>query len=261
MWRLSCGVWSGLRATPALAAGDFLPPEQAFRLTVSRDGAAGAPALGDQRRLLSVSQAAEGRRQAGGQRSGNRIFCEWYSVPLVDDLGRSVGILSLSQDITERRQTRKQLDYLAYYRCIVDPLTDLPNRTLLEDRVSRNLIEAQRHGMLVAAVFLGIDGFKIVNGTMGQDAGDQNDASTVKAIIAMARSLRLKVIAEGVELRGQLEYLTVEGGHEVQGYYFGKPRTARIFPISRPRGGSRFPAHISPRFINAATFPNIMRAG
>lgn len=101
-------------------------------------------------------------------RSGKQIYCEWYSIPLADDLGRPVGILSLSQDITERRQTRQQLDYLAYY----DSLTGLPNRTLLEDRLSRSMIEAQRHGVLTALIYLGIDRFKVVNDTMGQDVGD-----------------------------------------------------------------------------------------
>lgn len=101
-------------------------------------------------------------------RNGNRICCEWYSMPLFDDRGQPAGILCLAQDITERRQTRQQLDYLAYY----DPLTGLPNGSLLEDRVSRSMIEAQRRGSLVAVIFLGIDRFKAVNDTLGHDVGD-----------------------------------------------------------------------------------------
>lgn len=144
-----------------------------------RDEAIGRPVdllvPADQREQVSrianvLLAGAEGTRTVheAVTRSGDRIWCEWYSIPLFDDLGRAAGILCLSQDITERRQTREQLDYLAYY----DPLTGLPNRTLLEDRISRSMIEAQRHGMLVAVIFLGIDRFKAVNDTMGHDAGD-----------------------------------------------------------------------------------------
>ena len=51
----------------------------------------------------------------------------------------------------------------------------------------------------------------------------EDDATIVEAIIAMGRSLRLQVIAEGVENREQLEFLKQRGCHEMQGYYFSRP--------------------------------------
>jgi EAL domain-containing protein (putative c-di-GMP-specific phosphodiesterase class I) len=52
---------------------------------------------------------------------------------------------------------------------------------------------------------------------------DVDDAAITTAIIAMARGLNLKVIAEGVETRAQLEFLNSLGCHEAQGYHLGRP--------------------------------------
>ena len=55
---------------------------------------------------------------------------------------------------------------------------------------------------------------------------DANDAAIVEAVIAMARSLKLEVIAEGVETHIQLQYLIDHGCTEIQGYFFSRPRVA-----------------------------------
>src|SRR5262249_40352882 len=72
------------------------------------------------------------------------------------------------REVTMRRQTEEKLRIVATH----DPLTALPNRTLLHDRLSHALAKAQRHGRQLAALFIGLDRFKSVNDTLGHEAGD-----------------------------------------------------------------------------------------
>jgi EAL domain-containing protein (putative c-di-GMP-specific phosphodiesterase class I) len=74
-----------------------------------------------------------------------------------------------------------------------------------------------------------IDTLKIDQGFVRDLATNSDDASIVTAVIGMARSLRMRVTAEGVETAEQLAFLQQQHCPEAQGYYFSKPRTAREF--------------------------------
>jgi len=71
-----------------------------------------------------------------------------------------------------------------------------------------------------------IDSLKIDRSFVTELPGNQDDATIAHAIITMAHALRLKVVAEGVETRAQLEFLTANGCDEIQGYYFSRPLPA-----------------------------------
>src|SRR5262249_27329766 len=67
-----------------------------------------------------------------------------------------------------------------------------------------------------------IDAIKIDRSFIQGLPGDADDATLTKAIIAMVHSLRLKIVAEGVETREQVEFLSRHGCDEIQGYYFSQ---------------------------------------
>jgi len=88
--------------------------------------------------------------------------------PLEGNGGPSVVVASLT-DVTERRRAEQQVAFLAYH----DPLTELPNRTLLAEHLEQGLARARRYGRSVALLYIDLDGFKLVNDSFGHAAGDE----------------------------------------------------------------------------------------
>lgn len=102
-------------------------------------------------------------------RDGRMITCEWFNAWLPEQPGEPREIVSLANDITERKRLEEQIRQLAYF----DPLTRLPNRRLLHDRLPRVLAAAKRDGAHGALMFLDLDNFKPLNDTHGHEIGDR----------------------------------------------------------------------------------------
>jgi diguanylate cyclase (GGDEF)-like protein/PAS domain S-box-containing protein len=87
----------------------------------------------------------------------------------VDSDARVKGTYGVARDITERKQAEELIKFQAYH----DLLTRLPNRTLLEDRLSLAITQAHRNKQKLAVMFLDLDRFKWVNDTLGHTTGDR----------------------------------------------------------------------------------------
>ena len=88
---------------------------------------------------------------------------------LRDERGTLIGRVLCVQDVTAQKHLEEELRQAALF----DPLTNLPNRRLLRDRVVHALAHRARRGTGVAAVFVDLDRFKEVNDAFGHDVGDQ----------------------------------------------------------------------------------------
>jgi EAL domain-containing protein (putative c-di-GMP-specific phosphodiesterase class I) len=74
-----------------------------------------------------------------------------------------------------------------------------------------------------------VDSLKVDQSFVHEISSQRNDAAIVRAVISMGNSLKKRVIAEGVETREQMDFLTAEGCEEAQGYYFNRPMVADQF--------------------------------
>ncbi len=93
--------------------------------------------------------------------------------------GVAEGAVVAHENITERKLAEEATAHLALH----DPLTDLPNRRLLRDRLENSLSRAAREGTAVAVLYLDLEGFKAVNDELGHEAGD-------RLLVAVAGRLR-----------------------------------------------------------------------
>lgn len=92
--------------------------------------------------------------------------------------------ITTARDITERKEAEHRISYMASH----DALTNLPNRTLLLDRIQQTLTQNQRRNQKAAVLFIDLDKFKIVNDTLGHDVGDLLLKEAASRLVAEVRS-------------------------------------------------------------------------
>ncbi|HOG11366.1 MAG: PAS domain S-box protein [Smithellaceae bacterium] len=103
------------------------------------------------------------------RKDGSARYAEISGFPLHNSKGEIVGFRGIGRDITERKKSEERIQYLATH----DGLTGLPNRILFNQLLQRALQSAKRYQRMFAMFFIDLDRFKMINDTLGHDAGDQ----------------------------------------------------------------------------------------
>ncbi|MBZ0223430.1 MAG: EAL domain-containing protein [Dokdonella sp.] len=117
------------------------------------------------------------------RRANGACFPAEVTLARIDMQGRPV-LYCVWRDISRRKQIERQVHELAYF----DPLTHLPNRRLLHDRIDQALTNSARDGSHGALIFLDLDEFKWVNDTEGHDAGDRLLVDVGRRLLGMVRA-------------------------------------------------------------------------
>ncbi|MGH3088148.1 MAG: diguanylate cyclase domain-containing protein [Rubrobacteraceae bacterium] len=137
--------------------------------------------------LASASRHVRGAAEGGARnvetsldrRCGRKVELEATIIPTGNGVA---GVYLICRDVTARKACEKQL----LHRALHDPLTDLPNRILFDDRLEQALFRIGRYGSSAAVLFVDLDGFKAVNDRFGHPVGD-------RVLVSVADLLRSSV--------------------------------------------------------------------
>jgi diguanylate cyclase (GGDEF)-like protein/PAS domain S-box-containing protein len=118
------------------------------------------------------------------RRDGFEAAIEDSAAPIHDRAGAVTGAVIVFRDVTTSRAMAGEMMHLAQH----DNLTDLPNRTLLKDRLAQAIAAAHRNSTHVAVMFLDLDHFKYINDSLGHTIGDKLLQSVAARLLGSVRS-------------------------------------------------------------------------
>ncbi|MBV2134237.1 EAL domain-containing protein [Pseudomonas sp. MAP12] len=178
------------------ARGVILRVNQAFTRTT---GYAAEEAVGHTPRLIksnrhtpdfytaiwrSLQDNGSWQGEIWDRRKNGEEYADWVTITAVRDAqGRVTHYVGTQTDVTQRKEAEAKILQLAFY----DPLTGLPNRRLLLDRLQQALAASQRNHSGGALLFIDLDNFKTLNDTRGHDTGDLLLQQVAARLIASIR--------------------------------------------------------------------------
>jgi len=134
----------------------------------------------------ALSEKSHWHGEVWNRRKNCEVYAEMLTISAVQDAADiTQNYVALFTDITSMKEHQQQLEHIAHY----DPLTDLPNRVLLADRLQQAIAQSLRYSRQLAVLYLDLDGFKAVNDTYGHEVGDE-------LLIAVSQRMK-EVLREG----------------------------------------------------------------
>lgn len=132
----------------------------------------------------SINATGSWRGEIKNRRKTGELYTEEIVINTIfDDEGRTLRRVALFSDITRRKQTEEKVWQQANF----DPLTGLPNRSLLRERLGLEIKKAHRMGQRFAVLFIDLDRFKEVNDTLGHEIGDELLQQAAQRLLACVR--------------------------------------------------------------------------
>ncbi len=117
-------------------------------------------------------------------KDGREFWVELDITPIADQSGWYTHWIAIQRDISDRKKAEAELHQLAYY----DPLTGLPNRRLLTDRLARTEAQFRKDSQISALLYLDLDHFKTLNDTQGPALGDSLLCQVAERLINIAQA-------------------------------------------------------------------------
>jgi len=118
----------------------------------------------------SLLETGHWQGEIWNRRKNGEIYPQWQSISVVqDEWGEPRNYVGVFTDMSQIKASEARLEHLAHF----DPLTNLPNRLLVQSRLQNAIERAERHGFRVAALYLDLDHFKNINDSLGHPVGDE----------------------------------------------------------------------------------------
>lgn len=129
----------------------------------------GRKTIEDDTQVMTSGEPIVGMIESYVNKQGKINWTSTTKLPLHDDSGAVVGLLGITREINELKQSEQDFQRLATH----DQLTSLPNRFLLMDRMNQAILNAKRTQGVFAVLFIDLNKFKLVNDKYGHEKGDQ----------------------------------------------------------------------------------------
>ena len=142
---------------------------------------------------------------------GKLIYLRVSGKPVFSSGGNFVGYRGVGRDVSEMMTLNRRVEFLASH----DELTGLPNRSLFRQRLEHAIAKAERTSQQVLLLFFDLDHFKLVNDTLGHEAGDQLLIMATKRISEKARSTDSLCRLGGDEFVMVMEGASPQDGHRL----------------------------------------------